>query len=219
MYKKLLFFMVFCLVSAPLAQGGEVADKVQDKYESLNSLKADVKQIVTNAATGQKEKREGKIYFRQPQLIRWVTESPEKEILVVGKDAVWDYFPAEDTVYKYSVSQMISSKTVLRFISGKAKLQEDFQVKRQGREHGLLKLKLVPYEPESNLVLAYLWVDEEDWLAKRVLVVDYWGNGNELRLSGISINARIPDSRFNFEPPPGVEMRDNAGTNAKPEME
>jgi outer membrane lipoprotein carrier protein len=98
---------------------------------------------------------------------------------------------------------------MIRFISGKANLKEDFEIERQGREHGLLKLKLIPEEPELNLVLAYLWVNDEDWLVKRVLVVDYWGNGNELRLSGIEINQGVEEGLFEFSPPEDVLIQDN----------
>jgi outer membrane lipoprotein carrier protein len=209
MLKKSLFFISVFLIFAVNASAADVADKVQSKYETITSLEAEVEQIQTTAATGQEEKRTGKIYYKEPEMVRWVTESPEKEILIVGPEVVWDYFPGESTAYKYPVQEILSSKTMIRFISGKANLKEDFEIERQGREHGLLKLKLIPEEPELNLVLAYLWVNDEDWLVKRVLVVDYWGNGNELRLSGIEINQGVEEGLFEFSPPEDVLIQDN----------
>lgn len=209
MLKKSLFFISVFLIFAVNASAADVADKVQSKYETITSLEAEVEQIQTTAATGQEEKRTGKIYYKEPEMVRWVTESPEKEILIVGPEVVWDYFPGESTAYKYPVQEILSSKTMIRFISGKANLKEDFEIERQGREHGLLKLKLIPEEPELNLVLAYLWVNDEDWLVKRVLVVDYWGNGNELRLSGIEINQGVEEGLFEFSPPENVLIQDN----------
>jgi outer membrane lipoprotein carrier protein len=209
MLKKSLFFISVFLIFAVNASAADVADKVQSKYETVSSLEAEVEQIQTTAATGQEEERTGRIYYKEPELVRWVTESPEKEVLIVGPEVVWDYFPEESTAYKYPVQEILSSKTMIRFISGKANLKEDFKIERQGREDGLLKLKLVPEKPELNLVLAYIWVSDKDWLVKRVLVVDYWGNGNELRLSGIEINHDLDDELFEFSAPEDVLIQDN----------
>ncbi|MFP4168314.1 MAG: outer membrane lipoprotein chaperone LolA [Desulfonatronovibrionaceae bacterium] len=209
MPKKSVLSILFVLLCIPAANASSVADRVQSKYESLASLEAEFVQILTNAATEEQDKRTGRIYYSEPELIRWVTESPEKEVLIVGPKTVWDYFPEEDTAYKYPVREILSSKTMLRFISGRANLKEDFKIEDQGREDGLAKLKLVPHEPETNLVLAYIWVDEENWLVKKVLVVDFWGNGNELRLSGISLNPDLDDGLFEFSPPEDVLIQDN----------
>jgi len=209
MLKKSLFFISVFFIFAVSASAADVADKVQAKYETISSLEAEVEQIQTTAATGQEEERTGRIYYKEPELVRWVTESPEKEVLIVGPEVVWDYFPGESTVYKYPVQEILSSKTMIRFISGKANLKEDFKIERQGREDGLLKLKLIPEEPELNLVMAYIWVNDKDWLVKRALVVDYWGNGNELRLSGIEINHDLDDELFEFSPPKDVLIQDN----------
>ena len=144
-------------------------------------------------------------------MVRWVTDSPEKEILVVGPEYVWSYFPKEDTAYKYPAREILSSKTMIRFISGQADLEDDFKIENQGREDDLIKLKLVPHKPETNLVLAYIWIDDQSWMAKRVLLVDFWGNGNELHLINIQLDVDIKQEKFEFVPPEGVEIKDNTG--------
>lgn len=40
------------------------------------------------------------------------TQKPEKELLVVGQHAVWDYFEADKVAMKYRSSQVFNSKTM-----------------------------------------------------------------------------------------------------------
>ncbi|PIE68898.1 MAG: outer membrane lipoprotein carrier protein LolA [Deltaproteobacteria bacterium] len=200
-------FVIICLLPGSL-WAGEIAANIQKQYQSLESFTASFDQKLTNAATKEVEARTGKIIFAKPRQIRWETLTPEKEVLVVSKKGVWDYFPEEEVAYMYAVEQVLQSKTMLRFISGEANLEEDFVIENQGDDNGLIKLKLIPKEPESNLVLAYAWVRPENHMLAKVLIVDFFGNGNELALSQLAINPALEAGVFTFTPPKGVEVQD-----------
>ncbi|MFO7818584.1 MAG: LolA family protein [Thermodesulfobacteriota bacterium] len=207
-----LLAVIFILSTGPNAFAAKVADQVQAQYDSLVSFTTSFEQILTNAGTGEQEERTGSIFYKKPEMVRWVTDSPEKEILVVGSEYVWNYFPEEEAAYKYPAREILSSKTMIRFISGQADLEDDFEIENQGREDELIKLKLVPHKPETNLVLAYIWVDDQSWMVKRILLVDFWGNGNELHLNDIQLDVDIDRAKFEFVPPEGVEIKDNTGS-------
>jgi len=206
--RTLIFFLA--VLALPLsAQASGLADAIQKRYESVQQFQADFQQELSNAASGSVEKRSGKIWFKQPSLVRWDTLKPEKELLVVGQKAVWNYFEADKIAMKYRTNQVFSSKTMIRFLSGKANLKEDFKVTEQGSEDGLIKMRLVPKEPEPSMVMAYIWVDPKTHFMGRVLIVDFFGNGNQVTLLGLTTDKR-PDARlFEFTPPAGVQVRDN----------
>lgn len=206
--RTLIFFLA--VLALPLsAQASGLADAIQKRYESMQQFQADFQQELSNAASGSVEKRSGKIWFKQPSLVRWDTLKPEKELLVVGQKAVWNYFEADKIAMKYRTNQVFSSKTMIRFLSGKANLKEDFKVTEQGSEDGLIKMRLVPKEPEPSMVMAYIWVDPKTHFMGRVLIVDFFGNGNQVTLLGLTTDKR-PDARlFEFTPPAGVQVRDN----------
>ena len=209
--RRTLLALALLLCALPAAQRAHaepLPDLIQQRYESLKSFRAAFTQTLTNAASGEQEIRTGTILFKQPGLVRWVTTEPENELLVVGPNAVWDYFADEELAIKYRVTQVFNSKTMIRFLSGQANLREDFQVENQGDDAGLTKLKLVPYEPEPGLVLAYIWAEPEG-LVKQVLVVDFFGNGNQVALSDMDLDVAADDEQFVFTPPPGVDVEDN----------
>ncbi|NCC24645.1 MAG: outer membrane lipoprotein carrier protein LolA [Deltaproteobacteria bacterium] len=200
--------LVLAAIWQPALADG-LAGRVQKAYESIESFQTDFAQKLTNAATQEVRDRSGVIQFKKPGLVRWETTAPEREILVVGPEIVWDYFPDEEVAYTYPAGQVFSSKTMLRFISGQAMLEEDFNVTDQGVDDGLAKLRLVPKEPEPSLVLAYLWVEPESALLRRILLVDFFGNGNELELRDMQVNAPLDSEVFTFTPPDGVDVLEN----------
>lgn len=209
MHLRISIAIMSILIFASSAFAGDLTAKVQQKYDSLNSFRADFVQTLTTAASGEQEIRKGTITFKQPSLLRWDTVSPEKELLIVGESYVWDYYPDDMLALKYRAEQVFNSKTMIRFISGKARLEEDFAIENQGTEDGLVKLKLLPTEPEPGLVLGYVWVDPETSMLKKVLAVDFYGNGNQVDLSNISLNPEIEQGAFDFAPPADVIVEDN----------
>ncbi|WP_152512888.1 outer membrane lipoprotein chaperone LolA [Desulfovibrio sp. X2] len=208
------FALACCLLLAMAAPAGAasasaITADIQKQYESLKGFTADFKQMLKSAATGQVEEREGTISYKKPNLVRWETDTPEKELLLVGKKVVWNYVPSEKTASKSPLNAVFSSKTMIRFISGQANLDEDFVVEEQGTEAGLIKLALTPKKPEPNLVQAFLWVDPQSHMLRSVLIVDFYGNANKLGLDNIRINPGLSDSLFEFTPPKGVTVQDN----------
>lgn len=204
----LLMALTLVLISQH-AHGEEITRRIQQQYDALEGFTAGFSQTLTNAASGEVETRRGKIAFLQPSLVRWETTEPEKELLIVGEDAVWNYFSEDGIAIKYPLSQVLNSKTMIRFLSGKARLEDDFAIEVQGREDRMIKMRLTPKEPEPSLVLAYLWVDPNTHLIRSVLLVDFYGNGNQVNLQNLELNPKLSRSFFRFTPPAGVEVQDN----------
>lgn len=195
-----------------------VPDLIQQRYESLKTFQADFTQELTNVASGEVDIRKGRIWFKQPSQVRWETAEPEKELLTVGPDYAWNYIEDEELAIKYSVSSLLDSKTILRFISGQANLKEDFIIKTewQGADvvrdkwgKGFIVLQLVPKEAEPGMVLAYIGAEPDTGLLRQVMIVDFYGNGNELRLSNVELDVELAPEMFTFTPPEGTQVEDN----------
>jgi outer membrane lipoprotein carrier protein len=208
------------LLLAGQAQSADVAAitaKVQKQYQALASFSANFTQTLTNAASKEREERSGRLVFAQPSLIRWETEKPEKELLVMGRDVVWNSFPEEKTAYRYAVEDVLGSKTMLRFLSGQGNLREDFAVKEEpGAPEGQVALKLTPREAEPGMVLAFVWVDLKTSMLARILIEDFYGNINDVTLANVKLNPSISKDQFIYAPPKDYSIFDNSGLQGKP---
>jgi outer membrane lipoprotein carrier protein len=205
-----LFILLLCASRALAVDISSVTDNIQRKYQSLNSFTADFTQMLTNATSKEKSTRTGTIVFAKPALIRWETLTPEKELLVVGRNAAWNAFPGEKNVFLYPVEQVLGSKTMLRFLSGKGNLREDFRLKEEeGAPEGQIALTLVPNQADASLVLAHVWVDAKTFLLTRISIEDFYGNINDVRLQNVKVNASVSNSLFQYDPPKDYTIFDN----------
>ncbi len=205
---RLIAGLLIALMSVWCAEASELTDKIQQRYDSLQSFRAFFLQKLTNASSKETQERLGTIVFARPRFIRWETTSPEQELLIIGKDMVWDYFPEEETAYRYTVEQVLDSKTMIRFLSGEANLKDDFKVQDLGKDGEFQHLKLIPKKPEPNLVEGEIWVRPGQDMLERIKLVDFFGNINELELSGLELDVAIDAKEFTLVPPKGTEILD-----------
>ncbi len=199
------FYILLVFVSQVWAK--DFSQVFHDRYEAIASFQADCTQILTNAGSGEVESRKGRILFKKPGLVRWENmDKTDGELFIVGKNSIWDYFPQDKIVYVGKSKDAFASKNMLRFLIGGTFLSEDFTLENQGKEDGFVKMKLVPKNPDPELVLAWLWWNEKTQLAERLLIIDFFGNGNEMRLSDIELDISLAPSLFEFIPPKDVSV-------------
>lgn len=207
-----LFAALLGVADSHAADVLKLAAQVQKQYQSLTSFSADFSQALTNATSKEREVRSGRLVFAQPAFIRWETDKPEKELLVVGKDVVWNAFPEEKTAYRYAVEDILGSKTMLRFLSGKGNLAEDFHIQEMpGAPEGQTALKLVPREAEPSMVLAQAWIERKTNMLMRISIEDFYGNINDVTLSNIRVNPNPGKELFQYTPPKDYGIFDNTG--------
>ncbi len=173
---------------------------------------------MTHKESGATEKRQGRILFRKPFQIRWQTSSPEKELLVVTDKEIWDYLPDEKLAYRYSPELLRDSRGIVQVLTGSAALNRDFDVRNAGSENGLTKLKLLPNEPVPQMIEAMIWVEPETGFIKRAALTDFYGNTNDVKLTGFRPDAGTNAADFKFAPPAGTEVEDRIDRNV-PERE
>jgi outer membrane lipoprotein carrier protein len=205
-----LTLLLAATAGADTVSTNDLPGRIQQQYETLRGFKADFTQTLTNAASGQQDTRTGAMAVLQPGLVRWEAKENDPEVFVIGESEVWNYFPEEELAIRYPKEEVMeASRTMVRLMSGQARLNEDFRVADQGLDNGRIKLRLTPLEPEPTLVLAYLWVEPESALIAKILLVDFYGNGNEVELRNLRLNPLLTPEQFQFTPPEGVEVQDN----------
>ena len=201
----LVLGLYFGAVSAQAADMGSV---IQTRYDKLRSFSATFEQTLTQKESGFVEKRQGTLLFQKPLLIRWQTEKPHEETLIVTAKEIWDYLADEEVAYRYPLDLVKDSRTIIQVITGQAALNKDFDVKEEGQENGLVKLHLYPKEPAPQMVEALLWVEPGAGYIRRATIIDFYGNSNDVRFTQFKPDASLKASDFSFTAPKGVEVED-----------
>lgn len=174
----------------------------------MKTFRAMFTQRLLHQESGSEEIRKGTLLFQKPLNIRWETEKPYPELLVVNKDAVWDYLPDEELAYCYSPDVVKDSRSVIQVVTGQTRLDKDFTVQSEKDDGGLAVLRLYPKDPTPQLVEAILWIDKESKLISRVQIMDFYGNTNEVHFTTLTPDVPLQMSVFSFTPPKGILVED-----------
>ena len=211
MKKIMLLLCLLCLALPVSALGAEsAATRLQDRYKSITSMQASFTQTLIHKESGGKENRSGVMTFQKPFLLRWEVTQPAPELLIVTDKEIWNEFSDEEIVYKYPLSMAEDSSGILQVITGQARLDKDFIIDRESREGNLVKLEAFPNEPTQSLTEVRLWVDQASGLLRRVVVIDFFGNENDITFADLKTNVKIAGTPFTYAPPKGMQVEDRS---------
>ncbi len=203
LFLSLLFFSIASTVNAdPLVEA------MQKHYASMDSFKADFIQVLRHQASGSDEKRSGTAIFEKPMRLRWETNEPFPELLVVTEREVWNYLPDEELAYRYPPEIVQDSRSIVQVITGQSRLDQDFLVERLADDKGLAVLQLFPKEPTMQLVEATLWLEPATKVIQQVQIIDFYGNTNNITFTKFLPNAPVFTDAFSFIVPQGVDVED-----------
>jgi outer membrane lipoprotein-sorting protein len=144
--------------------------------------------------------------------MRWEYRSPrDKLFLSDGKDA-WFYVPGERQVRRTAVKKLDDLRSPLAFLLGKTKLEKELQGLGLASDvaplaSGNVVLRGVPKSLADRVSQVLLEITPEHWIS-RILVEEVDGSVTEYRFSGQEEDVAVPDQRFQFTTPDGVEVID-----------
>lgn len=213
MNRVICLVLALVLLSLPgsLFAAGDVAsllDKIQSAYRQIDTFEAKFEQTLKHRESGSTEKRKGSLLFQRPCNIRWETAKPNPETLVVNSREVWNYLPDEEIAYRYGPEVIQDSRTIIQVLTGQAKLNKDFDVKRAGTDNGMVKLEIFPKEPTPQMIDGLIWVDPASGAIQRARITDFYGNTNEVAFTSFKPGIKPAAGKFVFKAPKGVDVED-----------
>ena len=200
---------LLCCGSLPCARAATLQESMQQKYARLQGFRAEFTQRLTHRESGSVEQRQGSLLFAKPFLCRWETQKPHAELLVVNTREIWNYLPDEEVAYRYAPSVVQDSRTLIQVITGQARLDKDFDVKMGKREGAVQKLTLYPKEPTPQMVEGALWVNVDTQLIEKAVIIDFYGNTNEVAFRKLTPEDSFDKKAFTFTPPKGTDVEDH----------
>ena len=190
-----------------------VVDGVQDRYQKTHFFQARFQQTSTLASLGEKQESRGRVFIRKPGMMRWVYESPEKQLLVSDGLNYWVYTPRQKQVIMTRFGDAFRSKTPLAFLAGNGKIRDEFNIRFAKKPpkagdglSAVHRLVLTPKAAHPGLKEILLEVRKEDFLIVRSALIDPFGNITDIRFEEIRVDKIPPLELFTFQIPPGVEV-------------
>ncbi|HVP44581.1 MAG TPA: outer membrane lipoprotein chaperone LolA [Terriglobales bacterium] len=184
-----------------------LADSVDRRYNHLDTLTADFTEIYKGAGIQRTES--GTLWLKKPGRMRWDYRNPREKLFLTDGKKAYFYVPGERQARQAPVKNIDDLRSPLRYLLGKTKLQKEFSG---------LALANIPPAATGNVVLQGVPKSMADRLSRvllevspdgtifRIVAEELDGSSTEFRFRNQQENVNIPDTRFQFHPPAGVEM-------------
>jgi outer membrane lipoprotein carrier protein len=199
-------------VAALSADVDAIVKKVQERYDTTRDFTADVTQEMTIASLGKTTTARGTVAFKKPGKMRWDLTQDEAQVIVADGTTLWLYQPKERQVLKAPFDAAFRSSTPISFLTGVGRLTQDFEVSLDSESSGagadaeVLYLMLVPRHDGAAVGRLRLTVARDSGEIRGAEIHDPLGNVSRLRFEHIQRNLDLPDDRFVFQVPPGVDV-------------
>lgn len=203
------------LIAPPEAVSlGQDADAIADRADralaALQSLQADFVQRAVNPILEKTEIGHGTLYYRAPGRYRIDYRYPAGDVVVDDGTWVWIYLPSSQPgqVIRQPAdgSGGANPLTYLRDLRTlyDASLAGSDAVSGEVSDH----LALSPRSDDAPFTAVDVWVGRDSGLLRQVRTRTPDGIEKSYTFTALRRGAPVPDSRFRFSPPPGVEVYD-----------
>ncbi len=189
----------------------DVIQKVQASYEAVRDLSAEFRQETHYEGFDTVVNSTGRLQIKKPGKLRWDYAEPTPNQVVVADERVWIYTPEQKQVIVQPFAQMSDSQMPLHLLTGSARLDQDFEVRRTtpATDAKAIELTLVPRDAAAGLQKIEIRLDPKRYLITAVTLFESNGNRSAFEFNKIRTNTGLADEVFVFKKPKGVELIEN----------
>ena len=187
----------------------DLARAVQTHYRQVRDFTATFEQAYVGGALKRRTVERGTVAIRKPGRMRWDYESPEKKLFISDGTRMYFYVPADKQVRVSAMPADGRVPTPILFLAGRGDLLRDFRVEEvaaPGAAAGARALRLRPVKAEPEYETLTLIVDSGTYAIRQLVVVDGQGGTSTFSFSNLKENVGIPENRFVFTMPKGVDV-------------
>ena len=196
--------------ASPAQDPEDVAERADRALASLQTLEASFVQRVVNPVLEKTEIGHGTLYYRAPGRYRIEYSYPRGDVVVDDGTWVWIYLPSSqpDQVIRQPAdgSGGANPLTYLRDLRSMyaVDLVGSEVISGESSEHLSMELRV----EDAPFVHVDVWVGRQTGLLRQVRTTTSDGVEKSYTFTSLDPGAGIPDSRFRFSPPAGVEVYD-----------
>lgn len=200
----MLRWIVLLLASLPLlAQAGGGLDSLDGFLKEMNTLQGEFVQIQYNADRRETQRARGTLELSRPGRFRWVYSEPYHQELVADGESLWIYDQDLDQATEKPLRQALGQAPIMLLMENRP-LDEEFILTELGRDLGMDWVMLAPRGEAADF--REVRFAFRDGMLARMQLTDAFNQITVVEFASMRFNPQLPDERFRFTPPPGVDV-------------
>lgn len=210
----MLPFLLVLAAGVPVSPAGDIqslVDKVERHYESVRDFEGEFIQRYERRLLRRTVEESGKVAVKKPGRMRWEYRLPEEKLFVTDGSKSYFYLPMENQVmvsHDPEGAMGMEEGSPFELLTGKRRLTESFAFAPSDSKptEGGVVLRLEPLAPREEFENVEMEVRESDGRVLRVVLNDAQKNRTEYVFRNVRENVGVPEERFRFAIPSGVEV-------------
>ncbi|HWA96700.1 MAG TPA: outer membrane lipoprotein chaperone LolA [Terracidiphilus sp.] len=192
------------LLAAQTPSVHELAQRVDDHYNRLHSLKAGFTE--TYEGMGMSRTESGTLYLRKPGRMRWDYSKPAGKLFLLDGKYAWSYTKGDAQVQRIPAKEVDDLRSPLRFLLGHTKLEKELtDLTMKPDSHGEFTLTGKVKGQEKRIDHISLTVTTEGEIGT-IVIEEADGATTSFFFTNQQTNAAIPEVLFHFKAPKGVPV-------------
>jgi outer membrane lipoprotein carrier protein len=205
MTRGLLAVALVALIG-PLSAATDAPNAIQGLqrfFNEVQSYTAAFRQDLLDESGKSAQESSGRLWIQRPNKFRWNYDKPYKQQIVGDGEKIWIF---DEELQQVTVREMgralLDTPAVL--LAGKGRLEDQFRINDLGTQGKLEWVQLLPRNKESGF--EEFRIGFEKGKISQLELVDGLGQTTRYTLRDAMENVKISPARFEFEPPPGVDV-------------
>jgi chaperone LolA len=193
----------------PAAAGDDAADIIrhmEKKYHTIDDITVVFRQTIHYGVTGTEQSFSGVMYTKKGNKYRIELED---QTIVTDGSSVWSYSKSNNQVivdrYKEGPDSFSPDRIMVDVPARYSSIVLGHE--RVGSSETTI-MKLTPKEAKANLQWMKVWVDDDEYLMRKIQALDVSDNLTTYLLDSLALNQSLGEGKFRFDAPPKAELID-----------
>jgi len=206
----LLACIAACVISfVPASAGDDAADilkHMEKRYRTIEDITVAFRQTVHYGVTGTEQSFSGIMYTKKGNKYRIELED---QTIVTDGSSVWSYSKSNNQVIVDRYKEGPDSFSPDRIMVDVPARYSSIVLGRErvGSAETTI-MKMTPKDAKANLQWMKVWVDDDEYLMRKIQALDVSDNLSTYVLDSIAVNQSLDEARFRFDAPRDAELID-----------
>ena len=203
-FSRIFTGLLFVFSVTVYASDDQAAAQLRKQLDAMNSLQGDFVQTTYDKNGVEQESSSGNFMLMRPGKFYWKTLEPMQQLLVSNNKTIWLYDPDLETVNERAFTDDLRETPALLLSSDITQLRKSFTVTRDAKEKTAEKYTLTPKVTDG--MFQHLTLVFKANQLTEFAIQDSLGQLTRCVLSNVQRNQTLPEEKFFFQPPEGVEI-------------
>jgi len=202
---------ILCLSLSSFSNAQEsiqkLAERVDQHYNRLRSLRSDFVEIYEGAGLSRREA--GELWLLKPGKMRWDYKQPRPKLFITDNKTAYFYVPGDRQARRMSVKKLEDFRSPIRFLLGHTKLEKEFDhltiSTERPLDQGNVVLEGIPLNMEERVSRVALEITPAGRIT-RILIDELDGSVTDFHFSNIQEDLPVKSELFRFQVPEGVQL-------------